>query len=107
MAANPYVTPNQWAVVDMASYSVLVILAGSTSLRALGRAVERIEHVIVGNPVDPDEAAKRAAAPKPAQPEPPPDLPSTSPRPIEPPAPTPPAAPTPSTPPERRETRTP
>jgi len=63
LAANPYVTPNQWAVVDLASYNVLVILAGSTSLRSLGRAVERIEHVIVGNPVDPDVTPGGAGAP--------------------------------------------
>ncbi len=67
VAANPYVTPNQWAVVDTSSYGVLLILAGSTNLRALGRAVVRIEHVIVGNPADPDAAppAPQATPPSP------------------------------------------
>ena len=64
LAANPYVTPNQWAVVDTTSYNVLVIFAGSTSLRSLERAVERIEHEIRGKPRRPrrgGEAAGRAA----------------------------------------------
>lgn len=79
LAANPYVTPNQWAVVDTSSYNVLVILAGSTSLRALGRAVERIEHVIVGNPTDPDAtlSSKTATPGKPAPPAPAPTHPTT------------------------------
>lgn len=72
LAPNPYVTPNQWTVVDTSTYSALVILAGSTSLRSLGRAVERIEHVIVGNPSDPDAApgASRPAPSTGAQPAP-------------------------------------
>ncbi len=70
LAVNPYVTPNDLAVVDTTSYSVLVILAGSTSLRALGRAVERVEHVIVGNPTDPD-APPPPPPPTPGPPPPP------------------------------------
>jgi hypothetical protein len=85
LAANPYVTPNDWAVVDTTSYSALVILAGSTSLRALGRAVERVEHVIVGNPTDPDTPAPPGSppAPTPAPPAagaPRPAAPATTPR---------------------------
>jgi len=50
IAANPYATPNELAVIDTHSYSAIFILAGSTSLRSLGRAVVRIEHVISGDP---------------------------------------------------------
>jgi hypothetical protein len=66
LAANPYVTPNQWAIVDTTSYSALLILAGSTSLRSLGHAVEHIEKVIVGPPKPlqaPDAVATPAEAP--------------------------------------------
>jgi hypothetical protein len=76
LAANPYVTPNQWAVVDTSSYSVLVILAGSTSLRSLGHAAarleheaEHLEHVVVGGPTKPEAPApvvpQKAPAPSP------------------------------------------
>jgi hypothetical protein len=56
IAANPYVTPNELAVVDTRSYSAIFILAGSTNLRSLGRAVVRIEHVISGDPEGPSSA---------------------------------------------------
>jgi hypothetical protein len=51
MAVNPYVLPNDWAVVDTRSYSVMLILAGATDLRAIGRAVEKVENAVTsGNP---------------------------------------------------------
>ncbi|HEY6462390.1 MAG TPA: hypothetical protein VIY73_19615, partial [Polyangiaceae bacterium] len=46
MAVNPYVLPNDWAVVDTRSYSVMLILAGSTDLRAIARAVEKVENAV-------------------------------------------------------------
>jgi hypothetical protein len=51
MAANPYVLPNAWAVVDTQTYSVMLVLAGATNLRAIGRAVEKVEKAVtMGNP---------------------------------------------------------
>src|SRR5580692_6833780 len=51
MAVNPYVLPNDWAVVDTRAYSVMLILAGATDLRAIGRAVEKVQNVVTtGNP---------------------------------------------------------
>ncbi len=51
LAVNPLVVPNDWAIVNTQNYSALLILAGSTDLRAIGRAVERVEHMVVtGNP---------------------------------------------------------
>ena len=69
LAANPYAIPNQWAVVDTSSYSVMIILAGSTSLRNLGHALERIEHVIV-RPSDPDYVEPVVPLPPPSTPPP-------------------------------------
>jgi hypothetical protein len=51
MAVNPYVLPNDWAIVDTRSYSVMLILAGATDLRSIGRAVEKVENAVTsGNP---------------------------------------------------------
>jgi hypothetical protein len=51
MAANSYVLPNAWAVVETQSYSVMLVLAGATNLRAIGRAVEKAEKAVTtGNP---------------------------------------------------------
>jgi len=72
MAVNPYALPNDWAVVDLHSYSVMLILAGATDLRAIGRAVEKVEKAVTtGNPelppvLPPPDAGK--AAPKPELP---------------------------------------
>jgi hypothetical protein len=63
LAANPYVTPNQWAVVDTTSYTALLIFAGSLSLRTVEHAVEKVEHVFTGAP-----AAPAGAPPPPAPP---------------------------------------
>jgi hypothetical protein len=61
LAVNPYVLPNDWAIVDTQSYSALFVLAGATNLRALRRAVERVEHVVTtGKPEEakPPETVK-------------------------------------------------
>ncbi len=67
MAVNPYVLPNDWAVVDMRSYSVMLVLAGATDLRAIGRAVEKVENVVTsGNPeIAPVDPRQPKEVPKP------------------------------------------
>jgi hypothetical protein len=53
IAINPYVVPNEWAVIDTQNYSALIVLAGSTNLRTLGRAMKAVEHVVTeGKPAD-------------------------------------------------------
>jgi hypothetical protein len=68
MAVNPYVLPNDWAVVDTHSFSMMLILAGATDLRAIGRAVEKVQNAVTtGNPelspADPAHPATPAPAP--------------------------------------------
>jgi hypothetical protein len=46
LTANPYVVPNAWAVVGTQTYGVMFILAGATNLRAIGRAVEKVENAV-------------------------------------------------------------
>ena len=67
MAINPYVLPNDWAVVDTHSYSVMLVLAGATDLRAIGRAVEKVENAVTtGNPeIAPSDPLHPAQPPKP------------------------------------------
>ncbi len=55
LVVNPYVLPNEWALVDTHSYAATLILAGATDLRTIGRAVEKIERVVTTG--SPDEAA--------------------------------------------------
>jgi len=50
LAVNPYELPNQWAVVGTQTYSALLVLAGTTNLRAIGRAVEKVENAFTGSP---------------------------------------------------------
>ena len=53
IAINPYIVPNNWAVIDIQNYSALIVLAGSTNLRTLGRAMKAVEHVVTeGKPAD-------------------------------------------------------
>jgi hypothetical protein len=53
LAINPYVLPNDWAVIDTQSFAALVILAGSTNLRTLARAMNAVGHVVTeGKPAD-------------------------------------------------------
>ncbi|MDB4998640.1 MAG: hypothetical protein JWM74_6072 [Myxococcaceae bacterium] len=66
LAIDPYVIPNQYAAIDMRRYEVMIILAGSTTLRAIKRAVTQI--------VDPT-AAPSTPAPAPAPLAPPPPEP--------------------------------
>ena len=46
LTANPYVVPNEWAAVGTQTYSAMFILAGATNLRAIGRAVEKVEKAV-------------------------------------------------------------
>ena len=89
LAANPYVTPNQWAVVDTTSYTALVIFAGSLNLKTVEHAVEKVEHVLTGTPIPPPAAAPVAgpaispAAPTaPARPLAAPPAPAAAPHPL-------------------------
>ncbi len=51
LVVNPYVLPNEWAVIGTQSYAATLVLAGATDLRAIGRAVEKVERVVTtGNP---------------------------------------------------------
>jgi hypothetical protein len=69
MAVNPYVLPNDWAVVDTRSYGVMLVLAGATDLRAIGRAVEKVQNVVTGNPESPttDSSHPETAKPPPSR----------------------------------------
>jgi len=74
LAPNPYVTPNDLSVIDTHTYSVMLILAGSTSLKNLGHAVVRIQNVISGDeptketPPNKEPPPRSAPATKPASP---------------------------------------
>jgi hypothetical protein len=51
LVVNPYLLPNEWAEVSTYSYAATLILAGATDLRAIGRAVEKVERVVTtGSP---------------------------------------------------------
>jgi hypothetical protein len=45
-AVNSLVLPNQIAVVDLNTYSVIFIIAGSADLRAIEEAVKGVQHVV-------------------------------------------------------------
>jgi hypothetical protein len=60
LTVNPYQLPNEWAVVGTQTYSAMLILAGTTNLRAIGRAVEKVTNAVTtGNP---DSAAHTTPA---------------------------------------------
>ncbi|HEY5148040.1 MAG TPA: hypothetical protein VII82_14800 [Polyangiaceae bacterium] len=87
LVVNPYMVPNDWTVIRTQVYSAVLVLAGTTDLRAIGHAVDKIEKAVTtGNP---DNAA--APAPLPPPKTAPPEVPIPTPR-KEPPL-TPPAAP--------------
>jgi len=54
IAVNPYVIPNQWVTVDLQSYSAMIVFAGATSFRSIGRAIEKIENAVTTG--DPDRS---------------------------------------------------
>jgi hypothetical protein len=63
LVVNPYVIPNDWAVIGTQVYSALLVLAGTTDLRAIGHAVDKIEKAFTtGNP---DNASPPASLPPP------------------------------------------
>ena len=55
LAANPYVVPNDWSVVDTQTYSAMLVIAGATDLRTIVRAVERVRNAVQTG--DPEKAA--------------------------------------------------
>jgi hypothetical protein len=59
LAVNPYVVPNEWAVVGTQTYSATLVLAGSTSLRAIGRALDKVKDVVT-QPAPPAPSARAA-----------------------------------------------
>ena len=63
LAVNPYVLPNGWGVVGTQIYSATLILAGTTDLRAIGHAVEKVERAVITG--DPDIAPPPPPAPDP------------------------------------------
>jgi hypothetical protein len=42
LAIDPYLVPNEYAALDTRRYAVMIILAGSTTLRSIKRAVKQI-----------------------------------------------------------------
>jgi hypothetical protein len=95
LVVNPYVLPNAWSVIGTQVYSVLFVLAGTTDLRAIGHAVEKVEKAVTtGNP---DEAAPPSPVPRSQESPPEVPIPATK---KEPPL-TPPAASTAPGPPQR------
>jgi hypothetical protein len=70
LAPNPYVLPNSWAVVGTQVYSGMVILAGATSLRAIGRAVEKVENAVTTGVPDNTSAPSDQSPAHPPQPQP-------------------------------------
>jgi hypothetical protein len=97
LVVNPYVSPNDWTVIGTQVYSALLILAGTTDLRAIGHAVEKIEKAVTtGNPDNaappPPSKAQPSEVPIPTpEKEPPitppaaPEIPSAEPSPQRPP----------------------
>jgi hypothetical protein len=54
LAVDPYVVPNQWTAIATQTYSAMFVLAGATNLRAIGRAVEKVENAVTnGVPASP------------------------------------------------------
>ena len=47
LAVNPYVLPNDYAIISTQEYGAMLILAGSTNLKAIRRAVERVEDIVI------------------------------------------------------------
>ncbi len=50
LVVNPYVSPNDFAVVGTQVYTATVVLAGSTNLRAIGRAFEKVKNLTTPAP---------------------------------------------------------
>jgi hypothetical protein len=46
IAVNPYAIPNAYATVDTQTYGAMLVLAGSTNLRAVRGAVESVQEIV-------------------------------------------------------------
>jgi hypothetical protein len=68
VAVNPFVVPNTWSIVDVNTYTLLFVVAGSTSLNSIVRMVNAITHGGEVEPVKPVAPAVQdpAAPPRPA-----------------------------------------
>jgi hypothetical protein len=90
LVVNSYQTPNAWSVIDTQTYTATAVLAGTTDLRTIGRAVEKVKNaVFTGTPDNSATPSTENPAPRPSDPKPP------NPEPTSPP---PPRTPTPLTP---------
>jgi hypothetical protein len=63
LAINPYVVPNNWAVVGMQSYGLLFVISGATDLGAILRVVRRITVGEEPNTPPPGKASQVAPPP--------------------------------------------
>jgi hypothetical protein len=46
LAVNGFVLPNDLSVVDKRSYSIVLVVAGNASLRAIEQTLQRVEHLV-------------------------------------------------------------
>jgi hypothetical protein len=53
IAINPYVLPNDWAVVDTQSYSATLVLSGTLNFETVGQAVKEVQGAVKNGAPDP------------------------------------------------------
>ena len=46
LAVNPYAVPNEYATVDARTYGAMLIIAGSTSFRAIRGVVDSVSDIV-------------------------------------------------------------
>jgi hypothetical protein len=69
LAVNPYVVPNDWALVDTQSYALTFIISGATDVRALLHVVDRIANgAEADNPADHKPPQTESVSPPPKPP---------------------------------------
>jgi hypothetical protein len=61
LAVNPFVVPNDWSIVDVCSYNVLFVIAGSTNLSSVVRMINAITH---GGETEPKPEAPTVPSPE-------------------------------------------
>jgi hypothetical protein len=57
LVENPYVVPNDWAVVSMQSYAVMLIISGATDLGSIESAVTKVKNAVQTG--DPNKASPK------------------------------------------------
>ncbi len=65
LAVNPYQLPARFDTVDSKAYSLLIVIAGSTSFKAIRRAVNDITNAVPATPLTPTPTPTPAPAKKP------------------------------------------